>query len=96
MEGRARRQVAEEAVAEIHQPCGYVEGMRQENRQQDKTEGSSRQRGERMTYDIHAKGQKGELEKMSQEVEWYGDGEHWHFGLAASAWPVEDVGEIYM
>lgn len=91
--GRARRQVADEVVAEIHHPSGYVEGMRQGNPKQDQMEVSSRQRGGRMTYGSHAVRQRDGLTKMSQEVEWYDAGDHWHLGLAASAWSVADIGE---
>ena len=45
MMGRARGQVADEVVTEVHHPSGYAEGMRQGNPQKDQMEGDSRQRG---------------------------------------------------
>ena len=45
-----------------------------------------------MTYESRSIRHMDELTKMSQEADWGDAEEHWHFGLASSAWSIEDIG----
>ena len=88
---RARGQVAAEVVTEFRHPIGYAEGTRQGNPQKDQMEGNSRQRGKWATYESQLIRRRGELTKISQEIEWHGGEENGNFGLGASTWSIEDI-----